>query len=289
MMMATPTRSRAVTRSPRTAAAMATPRKRVEEVEGRGSGGADAAHEDEPDHRRRHPRHQGRVDEGREEPRRDGDLPGLHGEAYGEERDRPYQHLQPDDDPEVPAGGGVAERQRGDRERQHADDAGGHPAPVQAVAQPAGHDDENACKPGEKARERDGRQALAEEDSAERGDAERHRAGDDRGEARLDGAHGEMEEPEIKRVLADAEDDDRAPFAGAQPDALAGGETDAERDQTRAEKTRREHEERRPVLHHDPRRGEGRAPDRGERETQAERAEIEATRHDPSSPSARAS
>ena len=50
------------------------------------------------------------------------------------------------------------------------------------------------------------------------------------------GLVGEVEEPEVERVLADAEDDDRPPLGRGQPDALARGIADAERQQPRARK-----------------------------------------------------
>ena len=105
--------------------------------------------------------------------------------------------------------------------------------PVEPVPEPAGHDDEDPGEPAEEPRHRDRRQPLAEEHPPERRDAERQRAGDDRREPRLDRPHREVEKPEIERVLADAEDDDRAPLGRGQPDALPEREADAERERPR--------------------------------------------------------
>ncbi len=120
------------------------------------------------------------------------------------------RHLQPDDHHHVTAAPGPARRQRGKGQRHHADQAQDHPRHVQPVPEPHPHDQRDAGHPRDQPGHGDGAQPLGIEQPAQEGHGQRHHRGDDGRDGCLDILHRDPAEAQVKRVLAQAEQDHRA-------------------------------------------------------------------------------
>ena len=244
-------------------------------MEGRRAGRADPAHQHEPDHRRGEAGKQHRVAERQRQRRRPDHLPGLEQQRDREQQRAADQHLQPDDHPEIAGPGRAPDQQRRDAERQQRADAerdrqtGSAPACSRAVMMTS-----TPATPAASPSRGERRQPLAERDPGEARDHQRQQARDDDGDAGVEVLQREEVEPEIERVLAQAEHPHRHPLRAVPRQALAERDADAERDQPRDQEPHRQREERRRVGHDDVRRGEGRAPHRDERHPERERPPV---------------
>jgi hypothetical protein len=141
--------------------------------------------------------------------------------------------------------------------------------------QPRAHDERDADeKPATSPATPSGRSRSPRSPSRER-HQQRHGRGDDRGQRGLDRLHRDEVQPEIQRVLADAEDDGQRHCARFRPPGLAQASA---RSMTpirpRDQEAQRQRGERRGVGDDDPRRGEGRRPHEGEGQPHEDRADI---------------
>ena len=276
MMIATPTRSRAVTLSPRISAAVATPKNGLRKWKVAARVAPIRRDQHEPDHRRGEPRHQHGVEEGQRQRQVQSTCHVLE-----DQRDRqaarrcppasaappPSRGRPPPDAPRTSSVATLSASTPGDAERERRADR--RPAPSRAVMITS-----TPAKPAASPASASGASRSPRTTRPSAGDDQRQQARDDHRDARLDRAHRHEVQPEIERVLAQPEDHHRRPLRRAARHALAERPADAERDQPRDQEADRQRQERRRIGDDDARRGEGRAPHRDESDPEPQRPPI---------------